>query len=182
MVGVNAVIAAPIADIRNTKHNFSATVIPDPSMVTRTAHATTESQICAFCHTPHGATPEQKAPLWNRQLSSATYTLYNSNPVAGTSLDATDLGNPSGKSKLCLSCHDGTIALGAVNVLNRQQNPQISMTGTSTINPGTIPEGLGRDTGFTRRLGVDLTNDHPISFTFDSAQAARDGELYNPAQ
>ena len=182
LVAVNAVHAAPIADIRNTKHNFSATVIPDPSIVTRTAHATSESQICAFCHTPHGATPEQKAPLWNRQLSSATYTLYNSNPVAGTSLDATDLGNPSGKSKLCLSCHDGTIALGAVNVLNRQQNPQVGMTGTSGLNPGTIPEGLGRDTGFTRRLGVDLTNDHPISFTFDSAQAARDGELYDPAQ
>ncbi|MCC6206735.1 MAG: hypothetical protein IT488_01075, partial [Gammaproteobacteria bacterium] len=144
----------------------------------RTASATSESQICAFCHTPHGATPELKAPLWNRQLSQATYVPYDS-----TSLDTTDLGQPGGKSKLCLSCHDGTIALGTVNVLNRTDhlNQPIAFTGTSNSPAGSIPEGLGSTTGFTRRIGVDLTNDHPISFTYDSAQAARDGELYDPA-
>ncbi len=161
-----------ISDISNTKHNFSATVVPQG--VERQAHASSESQICAFCHTPHGATPEQAAPLWNRQLSSATYI-----PFSSTSLDATDLGQPGGKSKLCLSCHDGTIALGAVNVLNRIENPNIPFTGTKA--DGTIPEGLGETTGFTRRLGVDLSNDHPISFTYDSSQAARDGELFDPA-
>ena len=174
--------AALISDISNTKHNFSATV--EPQGVDRLARATTESQICAFCHTPHGATPEQRAPLWNRQLSSASYL-----PYASTSLDATDLGQPGGKSKLCLSCHDGTIALGAVNVLNRkdyrgsdqtQTGNRIDFTGPGIGADQTIPEALGELTGFTRRLGVDLSNDHPISFTFDSAQAVRDGELYDP--
>jgi hypothetical protein len=165
--------AAKISDISNTRHNFSATV--EPAGVTRAASATSESQICAFCHTPHGAAPEQKAPLWNRQLSQATYIPYSS-----TSVDATDLGQPGGKSKLCLSCHDGTIALGAVNVLNRTEGQTVQFSGTSDSPPGTIPEGLGSTTGFTRRLGVDLTNDHPISFTYDSALAARDGELYTP--
>ena len=41
--------AALISDISNTKHNFSATVTPQG--VDRLARATTESQICAFCHT-----------------------------------------------------------------------------------------------------------------------------------
>jgi hypothetical protein len=167
--------AAKISDVRNTKHNFSALI--EPAGVNRVAHATSESQICAFCHTPHGATPEQKAPIWNRQLSQATYIPYTS-----TSIDATDLGQPGGKSKLCLSCHDGTIALGTVNVLNRTTHldEPVPFTGTSNSPPGTIREGLGATTGFTRRIGTDLTNDHPISFTYDSAQAARDGELYNP--
>ncbi len=165
--------AAPVSDIRNTRHNFSANVVP--SGVDRTASASSESQICAFCHTPHGATDAPQAPLWNRQLSGATYIPYDS-----TSLDATDLGQPGGKSKLCLSCHDGTIALGSVNVLNRIENPSVPFTGTEA--DGTIPEGPhGATSGFTRRLGVDLRNDHPISFTFDSAQATRDGELYDPA-
>ncbi|HEY4731916.1 MAG TPA: cytochrome c3 family protein [Gammaproteobacteria bacterium] len=176
MVAVDSVHAGRISDIQNTRHNFSATVIP--SGVTRTAAATSESQICAFCHTPHGATVAPKAPIWNRTLSSATYILFNSG-----SLDATDLGQPGDKSKLCLSCHDGTLALGAVNVLNRvelkNQNQTVPFTGT--MSDGTIPEGQGATTGFTRRLGVDLTNDHPISFTYDSAQAARDGELRDPA-
>lgn len=162
-----------IADISNTRHNFSATVAP--AGIERRASAVSESQICAFCHTPHGATPEHNTPLWNRQLSQATYIPFNS-----TSIDATDLGQPTGRSKLCLSCHDGTIALGSVNVLNRQVGSTVPMTGTS--QGGRIPEGQGRDTGFTRYLGIDLTNDHPISFTFDSTQAARDGELFDPAE
>jgi len=172
VVMVSDTFAARISDIQNTKHNFSATVIP--TGVTRTASASNESQICAFCHTPHGATKVAKAPLWNRKLSGATYIPYSS-----TSLDAVDLGQPGGKSKLCLSCHDGTIALGSVNVLNRIEDNDVPFSGVES--DGTIPEGQhGEATGFTRRLGVDLTNDHPISFTFDNSQAVRDGELYNP--
>ncbi|HHM05831.1 MAG TPA: hypothetical protein ENJ19_08810 [Gammaproteobacteria bacterium] len=168
--------AERLSDIRNTKHNFSATVVPIlPEGAQRNAAASSESQICAFCHTPHGATKAPKAPLWNRSLSAATYTPYTSG-----SLDAVDLDQPRAKSKLCLSCHDGTLALGQVNVLNRVENTKVDFTGPG-IGPGdTIPEGHGALSGFTRRLGVDLTNDHPISFTFDSAQALRDGELYDP--
>ncbi|MCC6206531.1 MAG: hypothetical protein IT488_00030 [Gammaproteobacteria bacterium] len=50
--------AAKISDVSNTKHNFSATVKPVLASGERTASATSESQICAFCHTPHGATDE----------------------------------------------------------------------------------------------------------------------------
>lgn len=170
------VSAERISDIRNTRHNFSAVVQPLlPEGDTRNAHAVSESQICAFCHTPHGATNEPKAPLWNRKLSGQTYIPYES-----MSLDATDLGQPGGKSKLCLSCHDGALALGSVNVLNRVERPYIPFTGANMPADGTIPTGKGNTTGFTRKLDVDLTNDHPISFTFDAAQAQRDGELRTP--
>lgn len=171
---INSVRAEVISDIRNTKHNFSATVVPAlPTDSSRTVQATNESQICAFCHTPHKATQQAMAPIWNRKLSGQTYTPYSS-----TSIDAVDLGQPNTKSKLCLSCHDGTLAIGAVNVLNRQENPTVTMVGTRT--DGTMPTGLGERTGFTRRIGTDLTNDHPISFTYDSSQAVRDGELRDP--
>ena len=166
LLGFNAQ-AESISDIRNTKHNFSATVVPAlPDGASRNVQATSESQICAFCHTPHKGTQQARAPIWNRKLSGATYTPYTS-----SSIDAIDLGQPNTKSKLCLSCHDGTLAIGAVNVLNRVENPTIPMTGTDS--DGSMPAGLGERTGFTRRLGTDLTNDHPISFTFDAAQATR---------
>jgi hypothetical protein len=42
---------------------------------------------------------------------------------------------------------------------------------------GTMPAGEGTASGFTRNLGTDLRNDHPISVTYDSALATRDGEL-----
>lgn len=160
-------IAATVSDVRNTKHNLSVTG-PGP------VKAVSETQVCVFCHTPHGAENIPAAPLWNRQLSGATYTPYTSN-----SIDASDIAaTPGGSSKLCLSCHDGTLAIGSVNVANGQLNPVIQMSGTAL--DGTMPAGEGELTGFTRRLGVDLTNDHPISFTYDTSLALADGELRDP--
>ena len=161
--------AERISDVRNTKHNLSVTG-PGP------VKALTETQVCVFCHTPHGANTEVAAPLWNRALSGATYTPYTS-----SSIDAQDIAaTPGGSSKLCLSCHDGTLAIGTVNVANGQADVSFPMEGTGP--GGTMPGGQwGELSGFTRRLGVDLTNDHPISFTYNSALAIADGELRNPA-
>jgi hypothetical protein len=102
-----------------------------------------------------------------------------------SSLDANviqgQLDQPGGSSKLCLSCHDGTLAVGNVNVLNGQGSLQtqagvsIPMLGTGT--GGVMPPGAGETTGFTRNLGADLRNDHPISVTYNSLLATRDGEL-----
>ena len=66
-----------------------------------------ETRICVFCHTPHNATPE--SPLWNRELEPQIYTVY-----ASPTLRAGALPQPFGPTKLCLTCHDGTIAMGAV--------------------------------------------------------------------
>ncbi|HEY0721226.1 MAG TPA: multiheme c-type cytochrome, partial [Gammaproteobacteria bacterium] len=163
--------AAKVSDVTNTKHNLS-TAPYTAGTDTRTVKATGESQICVFCHTPHKANAAAKAPLWNRALAGSTYTTYTSE-----SMDAT-LAQPDGSSKLCLSCHDGTMALGSVGVLNGQENATIAMSGTDA---GNMPNGAGTATGFTRDLGTDLTNDHPISFTYDSTLATADGELVDPA-
>src|SRR5512134_3498758 len=106
--------AAKKPEVSQSKHNLSATypVTPDPRDV-RSA----ETQVCAFCHTPHGARTDV-TPLWNRQDSGATYTTYTSTSYDAQNITAEFQATPAGSSKLCLSCHDGTIALGQVNVLN----------------------------------------------------------------
>lgn len=157
--------AAIESNISKTKHNLSAS---GPG----TVKAITESQICVFCHTPHAANIDIPAPLWNRMLSSQTYIPYTS-----SSMDAIT-AQPGGSSKLCLSCHDGTLAIGTVGLLNGQLSASIAMSGTA---PGDVmPPGSGVNTGFTRNVGVDLSNDHPISFTYDAALAGNDGELRTP--
>lgn len=165
-----SLVAAPVSDIANTKHNLSVTG-------TGAVTATTEDQVCVFCHTPHGATNFPGSPLWNRQLSNQTYTVYTS-----SSLDAEDimgqLDQPGGSSKLCLSCHDGTLAIGTVNVLGGQQNVNVDLTGTDI--DGSMPPGQGIQTGFTRDLGTNLMNDHPISLTYDTNLANTDTELLDP--
>lgn len=167
-VAVCSAYGARISDVRNTAHNFSVT---GPGSV----KAVSETQICVFCHTPHMASTLPGAPLWNRNLSTQTYTLYDS-----SSMDAarvTDGSNLKAGSKLCLSCHDGTLAIGSVNVLNGKQNQTIAMTGT---NAGKMPDGAGAKSGFTRNLGTDLTNDHPIAISYDTAFALTDGDMRMP--
>lgn len=118
--------------------------------------AAAESQICVFCHAPHNTRGAQ--PLWNRELPATSYTIYQS-----STLDA-ETGQPTGSSKLCLSCHDGTIALGSV--LSRAD--RIRMVGGDYI-----PAGL-------TNLGTDLSDDHPVSFPYTSGLAASDGQLKSP--
>src|SRR5512139_3263798 len=65
-----------------------------------------EYQICQPCHTPHNAdSTAQGAPLWNHEVTTASFQ-----PYASPTLDAS-VGQPSGVTKLCLSCHDGTVAI-----------------------------------------------------------------------
>jgi predicted CXXCH cytochrome family protein len=111
-------------------------------------------EICIVCHTPHNADISVTgAPLWNHEVTGTTFTLYSS-----PSLDATDLGQPAASSKLCLSCHDGTVAL---------ENFGGATGGTNYV--------AGNDL-----LGTDLSDDHPISFTYDAALATADGSLFDP--
>ena len=161
------------SNVRQTKHNLSSS---GPA----TLKATTETQVCVFCHTPHGATPGV-TPLWNRQLSTQTYTPYTSATLDANVIEG-QLQQPGGTSKLCLSCHDGSLAIGNVNVLNgtgsatTQGTVAVDMQGTGT--GGTMPGGpFGEISGFTRKIGIDLRNDHPISLTFTDQLAVRDGEL-----
>ncbi len=117
------------------KHNLSSSG-PGPVK----SDAVTE--ICIFCHTPHNANPA--IPLWNQSLSSGvTYTPYASSTLVAS------VGVPTGSSKLCLSCHDGTVAIG-----NTVTRGQIAMQGVNS---------QGLMTG-SAMLGTNLGDDHPISF------------------
>jgi hypothetical protein len=85
--------------ISGTKHDFSGR-----------SWAPTENRMCGVCHTTHKAKNEPSAPLWNHQSTAvASYTLYTS-PTFDNQGGLT-ITNPSASSKLCLSCHDGTVAL-----------------------------------------------------------------------
>jgi predicted CXXCH cytochrome family protein len=119
--------------------------------------AVTENQVCIFCHAPHNAAPQ--TPLWNRENPRTHYRIYESSTT-----DAR-IDQPSGPSKMCLSCHDGTMALG--NVLSRPQTTPLVMT-ARTIPPG-----------FTD-LTNDLSDDHPIGFHYDRALSNADRQIRAP--
>ncbi len=71
-----------------------------PTVVLALAHSDLFG--CNGCHTPHNAEALPGVPLWNGNETTTTFVMYSSATFQGT----TD-SQPSGNSKLCLSCHDG---------------------------------------------------------------------------
>ncbi|MDP2662423.1 MAG: hypothetical protein Q8R28_17020, partial [Dehalococcoidia bacterium] len=67
--------------------------------------------ICTFCHTPHRGLTSQLA--WNHTLSANPFSWDATTTIGGTTLPD-NLGDWSGPSKLCLSCHDGSVAIGDI--------------------------------------------------------------------
>ncbi len=117
-----------------------------------TTAAWSGGKVCIACHVPHKSdTTVLDAPLWNHTLTTQTYTLYTSPTIKAS------MGQPGGNSKLCLSCHDGTIAVNSFG----------GVTGTTMISAA-------------NNLGTTLKDDHPIGFTYDTALSAVKGDVYDP--
>lgn len=143
------------AQIAGTKHNLGST-----GTGTNVFSGTTE--ICVFCHTPHGADASAAVPLWNRTLPAAsTFTTYDA--LGTSSLDGKTA--PVGSvSVACLSCHDGVTAM----------NSLLNVPGSGATNAawtaGTWTAGTGKITGIAN-VGAgltsgDLRNDHPIGIQY----------------
>ena len=105
--------------------------------------------MCAACHTPHASAlnlSNNVSPLWDRTASVQAFTAYDSDTMEHTA------GVPTGVSLLCMSCHDGTVALDSFG----------GATGGITIAAGFI-------------RAADMNNDHPIGFLYNGAIAGDGG-------
>ncbi len=141
--------AAGAGNITGSAHDFGTGTGTSGS----TYSANTNGQICIACHTPHNALVN--VPLWNHTANVSTgFTMYTS----GT-MNAVAPGAPANTSLLCLSCHDGTVAVNSFGATPG--------AGLVMISGGAL-------------MGKNLSNDHPISITYNTALATADGALFNP--
>ena len=157
-----ALSGVAMAGISTTRHNLGSTNGGGNHVVG--AGATTE--ICVFCHTPHGSDATNTvAPLWNRAMStSSAFTTY---ATLGTgTLDGKEAGIGS-ISIACLSCHDGTqaidVVLNAPGFGGKSSSNGINGTGgwTDANQMNLFP--LSAEIVY---LSTDLRNDHPISIQY----------------
>jgi len=137
---VGALLCGPVSgqqeSVLGTVHNLS---VSGPGEV----RSLTETQVCKFCHIPHNA--EVPVPLWGHALSQAQYEV----PDLRVGASVAPAPQPDGASRLCLSCHDGTVALGDITSEPRA----IPMVGGDRLRPG--------QPGY---IGTDLSGSHPVSF------------------
>ena len=111
---------------------------------------------CRVCHVPHdhGRARYTNGLLWNHEVSSATYTMYDNS--WSSTLTHTQDAEPTGSSKLCLACHDGTVGIDTFD--KYAGNPYPVMAYGDNLQ---IPQ-------FTDGGNPDMRGTHPISIVYDS--------------
>ena len=119
------------------------------------------TELCNVCHTPHNAdnTTVKPSPLWNHKVTATNYSSLYSSPT----LNAVPT-QPTSISKLCLSCHDGTVAVDSFGV----------KIGENYVSTKSWPYAI------QIAIGTNLSNHHPVSIRYDSALAAKNPKLKNP--
>ena len=80
---------------------------------------------CTYCHAPHSGLGSGKA-LWNQSLSTQQYSNFYTSSTYHQQGGQPVLGSDS---NLCLSCHDGTVAVGQTLVSGK-----IATTGSMSAN------------------------------------------------
>lgn len=154
--------AVPLTDIAN-KHNLS-------SNSSNVVKASSDTRICVFCHTPHGASPQ--SALWNRKDSTTvSFPLYNSTTL---NIDDTGISDasqyksdpatyPNGATRMCLSCHDGVSAIGGILTGLESLTSKIQMNYDTLLTA--YPSSLNASAD---KVVVDLASSHPVSFVYNN--------------
>lgn len=170
------------AQIVGSPHDLS----PTGGDVQITSAATAQGQVCVFCHMPHNAN-NVGAPLWNRRNSTTTFTMYSQANSSTFQLNGTDTNTAARTvgpvSLACLSCHDGQTAFNSLNQspmydVDAGRSSQGSNYTFTVVGGGaaaTMGDVAATNTEGSPNLGTDLTNDHPISFTYDANLALLKG-------
>jgi Zn-finger protein len=138
----------------------------------------TDLRTCAYCHTPHHAngaleqvtvqvdadplndvTYDIYAPLWSRTTQNGNYAQY-----ASATFDPANEGKfydaMAGPSRLCMTCHDGSIAADAY----------YGQTGTAALTRGDDNMNYFGSGSFAVGQSFGLMNDHPVGFEYDDMQ------------
>lgn len=162
----------PGSGIESTFHDLSLTTGPRNNYGD-IAEQTGKDRICIYCHAPHnGRLPDETVsytPLWNHATTLISdFTMYSSGKAPAENSEDTSIAmevatQPGAVSLLCLSCHDGSIAISAYGY-----NPSGSR-GSASGARATGRILIGGGTG-------DLRNHHPIGFYYIDA-VKRNGGL-----
>jgi hypothetical protein len=151
---------APAGGLVGSKHDMN-------TLVTKYG-ITKDSQdrVCAFCHTPHHKVDSTSLltynPLWSHTINNKTYTAY----VSPTFNTENSIADPLiGPSRLCMSCHDGVIA---VDQHYGSNTPNTSGTDARTSD---LFDGIavGKASVTTPTVG----NTHPIGFDLGDITQAK---------
>ncbi len=137
-----AAIAFPVVamagpGLAGTAHDFTTAVATITGGPAPNGAATVG--LCTYCHTPHSAL--STSLLWNHNPSAVTAFSWDETATAGGTSYATAYKGPSVK---CLSCHDGSVAIGDVALYNEKKPAALNnkvISGMYQIGAGGVMNG-----------------------------------------
>jgi hypothetical protein len=172
---VFAATVVPGAGIAGTVHDFSGRPVPGETFTTG---------LCTFCHTPHRAL--QTSLLWNHTLSAATYSWTDAtSTIAGTKFPTIEGLTYKGPTAKCLSCHDGSVAIGDVAWFG--EKPRTGADALDTTKHTFDPTG-GVNVGATGGVLGSMNGNHPVAmpYPFQRVQNTYNGQqtggAFTPAE
>lgn len=143
--------AGAAGGLNGTAHDFTAS----PTM---TAAAGGAIGLCTYCHTPHQAITTSL--LWNHTLSAKTFTWDDATTTGGTTY-ASIAPTYKGPTIKCLSCHDGSVAIGDVSMFRETTGVMDTFkVGDDPLMPFTKIGGGGA-----------MKGNHPVGMPYPQAVA-----------
>ena len=151
--------SAPGTGLSGTPHDFTPTNA-DPMGVNAT-----EVGVCTYCHTPHKAL--STLLLWNHTLSANTFSWDVAKTTAGTNFPLIAGGTYKGPTAKCLSCHDGSVAIGDIAWFK-----EASHTGAAANNLFKIGDDGTAPLITKVQGGGDMSGNHPVAMPYALGNAA----------
>lgn len=172
--------------ILGTKHDFTGLNKRAGVVAMPTVAFSDYGSPCVYCHLPpehegKDTTVKGGIPGWNRFVPATTrYDLYDSRTLDNK------VRTPSPISLLCLSCHDGTMAVDMTvfqpNTFKSAEDAALHLriNGANTLmNCGKCHNGEAAHSIEIKHIGTDLQNDHPISMTY-AGLTGKDEDFWPP--
>lgn len=178
VAGARAIVADPVVGANDpligSKHDFTGLNRRAGVRAMGGVSFSDYGNPCVYCHVPSEQASVQTEQFggvagWNRVAPAADqYKLYKSD-----TMDAAPQSAPNSSTLLCLSCHDGTMALDMVlfkpaGFKNRRDAAiHMKMSGANELTScGKCHNGQVAHDMTSKVVGQDLMNDHPASFQY----------------
>jgi Zn-finger protein len=164
-------MAAPGTGIAGTDHDFAAKYLTTQTDGAGNWLATAQSVgLCSYCHTPHSA--QSTALLWNHKLSSNSFTWDDATTAGGTPYPTLGGSTYKGPTVKCLSCHDGSVAIGDVSLYRESKGSVFNTYQVGT--PVAANGGVNTAPNIIKKIGAggQMGGNHPVGMPYPFNQTA----------
>jgi len=181
-----AITTAVGGTILGTKHDFTGLNKRAGVVAMPTVAFSDYGTPCVYCHIPPDSENRDSAAQggiegWNRFVPATnSYNLYDSRTLENK------VKAPSPISLLCLSCHDGTMAVDMTvfkpNGWRSSEDAALHLRingADDLMSCGKCHNGYRAHNIAIKHIGTDLTNDHPISMNYAGTND-KDPDFRNP--